>query len=148
MPITPQFLLSTISHSKAEAILIATLDELIPSAAQSYRQGLFDLNSLEERFSYKGTACEFRESLRETLDLLAPDEEVRKQSGFKLERDRSGPTMKQKVRFILKSRGQTKNKRTVAEKSVELIESLCGDIARAVYDRASISTHVLTTREE
>ena len=29
-----------------------------------------------------------------------------------------------------------------------LIEALCGEITRAVYDRASVSTHLQTTRQE
>lgn len=139
---------SKLNFSDAEELLLTTLDELLPSAAQSYRQGLHDLDSAGSRFSYKGTACEFREALRETLDLLAPDKEVTKQGWFKQEPDCHGPTMKQKVRFILSSRGKNKTQRALAEKSAELIEGLCGDIARAVYNRASLSTHLQTTREE
>jgi hypothetical protein len=54
--------------------------------------------------TFRGTASELREALRETLDHLAPDEDVMKAPGFKLERDRKAPTQKQKVRFILRSR--------------------------------------------
>lgn len=139
---------SKLTFSEAEQILLFTLDQLLPSAAQSYRQGLRDLSSTGERFSFKGTACEFRETLRETLDLLAPDNEVTKQDWFKQEPNCQGPTMKQKVRFILSSRGKNKTQRASAEKSTELIEELCGEIARAVYNRASLSTHLQTTRNE
>lgn len=139
---------SKLTFSDAEDVLLRTLDNLLPSAAQSYRQGLRDLNSGHDRFSYKGTACEFREALRETLDLLAPDEEVNKQNWFKQEANCHGPTMKQKVRFILSSRGKNKTQRELVEKSTGLIEGLCGDIARAVYNRASLSTHLQTTRDE
>lgn len=138
----------TMSYSQAEQIIIKTLDDLLPSAAQSYRQGLQDLNSGVMRFSYRGSACELREALRETLDLLAPDEDIAKQSWFKLEPNSTGPTMKQKVRFILNSRGNSKAQRSLAEKSVALVENLCGEVARAVYTRASISTHVQTTKQE
>jgi len=137
-----------INYSEAEQILIKTLDELIPTAAQSYRQGLDDLTSTTVRFSYRGTGCEFREVLRETLDVLAPDAEVSTQSWFKQEQNTSGPTMKQKVRFILSSRGKSKAQRALAEKSVDLIETLHGDVTRAVYTRASLSTHVQTTKKE
>ncbi len=138
----------TMSYSQAEQLIVKTLDDLLPSAAQSYRQGVQDLNSGVVRFSYRGSASELRESLRETLDLLAPDEDIAKQSWFKLEPNCTGPTMKQKVRFILSSRGKSKVQRALAEKSVDLVENLCGDIARAVYTRASISTHVQTTKQE
>lgn len=138
----------TISHSEAEQILIATLEQLLPSAALSYQQGLRDLSSSAHRFSYRGTACEFREALRETLDVLAPDDEVSTQTWYKQESGTTGPTMKQKVRYILASRGKNKAQRALSEKSIDLIEHLCGDVARAVYNRASVSTHVHTTRDE
>jgi hypothetical protein len=147
-PNLPSSGLIQINYSDAEQILIKTLDELVPTAAQSYRQGIEDLTISTDRFSYRGTACEFREALRETLDLLAPDKEVSIQPWFKQDQNTSGPTMKQKVRFILSSRGKSKAQRASAEKSVDLIESLYGDVARAVYTRASLSTHVQTTKNE
>jgi hypothetical protein len=137
-----------ISYSQAEQIIVKTLDDLLPSAAQSYRQGVQDLNSGVPRFSFRGTASELREALRETLDYLAPDGDITKQSWFKLEPDCKGPTMKQKVRFILSSRGKAKAQRALAEKTVDLIENLCGEVARAVYTQASISTHVQTTMQD
>jgi len=139
--------LSKISYSEAEDILISTLDQLVPSAAQCYRQGLQDIES-QDRLSYRGTASEFRETLREVLDHLAPDGEICGQQWFKQEPNCKGPTMKQKVRYVLTSRGKGKTQRESAEKSIDLIENLCGDAARAVYDRASLSTHVETTKQE
>lgn len=58
--------------SREETLILKTLGSLVPSAAASYRQGLSDLVG-PGRLSYRGTAAEFRESLRETLDHLAPD---------------------------------------------------------------------------
>ena len=57
--------------------------------------------------SYRGTANEIRETLRETLSYLAPDSEVEKQKNFKLEKGHNKPTQKQKVHFILKQRNKT-----------------------------------------
>jgi hypothetical protein len=131
----------------SESVLIKTLEGLVPSAAASYIQGILDLAS-KDRVSYRGCAGEFREAFREILDHLAPDDDVMKAHGYTPERDRKTPTMKQKVRFILKSRGMNQTRSNVAEKSLELIESLHGDIARAIYDRASIATHLETTRDE
>jgi hypothetical protein len=137
-----------LDYSDAEKILVSTLENLVPTAALSYSQGLQDLNSAGGRLSYRGTACEFREALRETLDYLAPDKDVTTQPWFKVQPNCSGPTMKQKVRFVLSSRGKNKTQRSAAEKAIDLIENLYGEVARAVYSRASVSTHVQTTKEE
>jgi hypothetical protein len=96
---------SSISSSDTDQKILRTLADLLPSAAQSYEQALFDLADTK-RQSFRGAAHELRESLREVLDHLAPDAEVVKAPGFKLERDRSKPTMKQKVRFIQGARAQ------------------------------------------
>jgi hypothetical protein len=130
-----------------EKLLIATLERLVPSAASSYRQGLLDLRS-SDRLSYRGTAAEFREALREVLDHLAPDKDVMARSGFKLEPNQSKPTMKQKVRFVLSSRGAGATQRESTEKSAALIEELSGEVTRAVYNRASLATHVQESRHE
>ncbi|MBA2432557.1 MAG: hypothetical protein H0V56_10660 [Chthoniobacterales bacterium] len=122
-------------YTQEEMVLIQTLTSLVPSAAQSYEQAIQDLTSMSPRVSYRGTATELREAFRETLDQLAPDDAVTQQVGFALEKGRTQPTMKQKVRFILRSRGKGATHRTVAEKSLELIEALGADIARAFYDR-------------
>lgn len=132
----------------SELVLIETLERIVPSAAACYRQGVRDLSETSVRLSYRGTAAEFREAFRETLDHLAPDDAVAKDDGFKLEPGKSHPTMRQKVRFILKSRGLKESQRKLAERSVNLLENLHSDVARAFYDRASFSAHVSTTRGE
>lgn len=144
----PAIASSELTYSQAEEILLSTLDTLLPSAAASYRQGLADLAIPTLRHSYRGTATEFRESFRETLDHLAPDKEVMDQPWYKSENDQRLPTMKQKVKFVLSSRGKNKTQRDSAEKTVELMEALAGDIARAVYNRASLSTHIETSKQE
>ena len=85
----------------AEALIHRTLESAVPSAAASYRQGVLDLRT--ERLSYRGTAAELREALRETLDHLAPDGDVMAQASFSLEPEQSKPTMKQKAQYILGS---------------------------------------------
>jgi len=131
-----------------ETKIIETLRELVPSGALSYEQALRDLGASTERLSFRGTAVELREALRETLDHLAPDADVMAASGFRLERDRTGPTQKQKVRFILRSRRVPEGARRTPEESVSLIEELTGSLARASYDRGSIATHVASTEHE
>ena len=133
--------------SREETLILETLEALVPSAAASYRQGLSDLVG-PERLSYRGTAAEFRESLRETLDLLAPDADVKAQSWYKPEEGQKQPTMKQKTRYILTSRGQNRTQRGSAEKMSGLIEELSGDVMRAVYNQASLATHVHQSKVE
>ena len=133
--------------SPSELALLSTLEGIVPTAAASYRQGILDLR-IADRLSYRGTASEFREALREILDHLAPDSEVMKQAGFKLEDGQRGPTMKQKARFVLTSRGRGKTQRTVTEKAIGVIEDLAGEVVRATYDRASLATHLEATRGE
>jgi hypothetical protein len=135
-------------YTASEAALVHTLQQLAPSAAQSYQQAIQDLAAPNQRLSYRGTASDLREAFRDTLDQLAPDAAVMEQEGFALEKGQTQPTMKQKVRFILRSRGKGSTHRAVAEKSVELIEALSGDIARAFYNRASLSAHIETTHSE
>lgn len=127
--------------STEETLLLETLDALVPSAAASYRQGVMDLYGAE-RLSYRGTATEFREALRETLDHLAPDKDVKEQSWYKPVDERDKPTMAQKTRFILTSRGYNKTQWSVAEKTLKAVEEFAGEVARAVYNRASLATHV------
>lgn len=139
---------SSLSYSQAEEILIDTLDKLIPSAANSYRQGIQDLKETNNRSSYRGTACEFREAFRETLDHLAPDKNVEKSEGFKFEKDQTRPTMKQKIKYILSSQEKKRPQISAAQKTLAVIEALSGDLGRAFYNRASLSSHVETTRQE
>jgi hypothetical protein len=133
--------------SQEEALILSTLGNLVPSAAASYRQGLTDIYAAD-RISFRGTAAEFRESLRETLDHLAPDDDVQGQAGFTFEQGQTRPTMKQKMRHVLNSRGYNRTQRETAEKSMELADELAGGVMRAVYSRASLATHVQASRAE
>jgi hypothetical protein len=133
--------------SREETLILQTLEALVPSSAASYCQGLSDLLG-PARLSYRGTAAEFREALRETLDHLAPDAEVEAQKWYKPEERQTKPTMKQKGRYILISRAQNKTQRASAEKMFGLIEELSGEVMRAVYNRASLATHVHQSKNE
>lgn len=135
------------STTPLEIGVIRTLEQILPHAALSYRQVLVDLAS-PPRLSYRGTATELREVVRETLDYLAPDAEVQKAPGFKLEKDRKGPTMKQKARYILKARGVGESSRTAPETSIELLEDQTASLARSVYERGSASTHAATVKSQ
>jgi hypothetical protein len=129
-----------------EAAIIETLNGIVPTVALSYRQVLQDLSD-QTRVSYRGTASELREVLRELLDHLAPDEAVLK-SGVRLEKGQTTPTMKQKTIFILKARGVGETARKPATDAVAAVEGAVGSLARSVYNRGSLSTHIATTRTE
>ena len=98
--------------------------------------------------SYRGTAVELRETLREILDHLAPDTDVMRSPGFKLDKDASRPTMKQKASFILKARGAVSGAISAPKDAIQRVEEAAASLARSVYTRGSVSTHVATTREE
>ena len=136
------------SHvSRVEQQIITTIEQLVPSASLSYQQAVRDLRDTK-RLSYRGVAVEIREALREVLDHLAPDQDVARSSGFKLEKDVKKPTMKQKARFILKSRGLSSTALSAPQDAVSRVEDSAASLARSVYTRGSLSTHMATSREE
>lgn len=134
-------------RTQVDELIVATLDEICPSASFAYQQALVDLTQ-ETRFSWRGPATDLREALRETLDVLAPDQDIEATPGFKLETDAKRPTMKQKVRYILKNRGVNSGAMTTPESAVQGIEEVLGTLTRSVYTRSSVSTHTPTERQE
>jgi len=133
--------------SEDDVLIISTLRKIVPGAASSYEQALIDLRD-NSRLSWRGPATDLREALRETLDYLAPDKEVEAISGYKTEDGAHGPTMKQKVRFILRSRGVGKGRSDSTELAVTGVDEIVGGFVRSVYQRSSISTHTPTEKSE
>jgi hypothetical protein len=133
-------------NSDIEDKILATLGSLLPSAALSYQQVLIDLR--ESRVSYRGTAVELRELLREVLDQLAPDAEVAGEPGFKLEPNTTKPTQRQKALFVLKARALPRNAMKPTENAIEMAEEISARMARSVYEKSSVSTHVMTNKHE
>jgi hypothetical protein len=134
----------SVSSSETDKKIIETLDQLIPSARLSYQQAVADLSD-PRRFSFRGPAHELREALREVLDHLARDADMKK-DGVKFEKDHNGKdrttyTMKQKVRFIFKAREQSMTDSAVPEKATSTIDELIADMTRSTYDRGSLSAH-------
>jgi hypothetical protein len=135
------------SLEKTDLMIISTLSKMVPSAALSYEQAIKDL-STNNRISWRGPATDLREALRETLDYLAPDNEIISQKGFKLEKDQTHPTMKQKVRFILRKRGYSASLTQTSEDASQAVDEAVGSFVRSVYTRSSISTHTPTDKSE
>src|SRR5262245_49349843 len=127
--------------------IISTLREICPSAAAAYAQGIKDLETLD-RASWRGPATELREALREALDALAPDKDVESMHGYKPEPNATRPTMKQKAKFILKSRDMKGAQVDHSVGVVESVDDMVSGITRSVYSRSSVSTHTPTDRDE
>lgn len=129
--------------------IIDTLTRIVPSAALSYEQALLDLDQ-PTRLSWRGPATDLREALRECLDHLAPDDKVEAQENYKREQGTKapGPTMKQKVRFVLRKRELGENTVKTAEDAVDLVDTITGSFVRSVHSRASVSTHKPTKKSE
>jgi hypothetical protein len=127
--------------------ILTTLRALLPSAAASYEQALADL-AADTRLSWRGPATDLREALRETLDHLAPDADVQAGQGYKAEPNTHGPTMKQKVRYILRHRGISKAAASTTEDATNAIDEAIGSFVRSVYTRSSVSAHTPSDRRE
>jgi hypothetical protein len=133
--------------AERQEALARTLEKVCPAGAACYRQGLTDLGD-SSRVSWRGTATELRETLREVLDTLAPDEAVTKAPGFKLEDGAKAPTMKQKTRFILKSRRWSESARKQVEEATDVVEEKVGGFVRSVYSSSSASVHTTGDKKE
>lgn len=127
--------------------ILNSLRDMLPSAAAAYEQGLRDLRA-GDRISWRGPATDFREALRETLDQLAPDAAVTATPNFRLEQNTDRPTMKQKARFILRSRNTPSGQMQSLEDAVNAVEANISAITRSVYTRSSLSAHTPTTQQE
>lgn len=140
----------TMNNRQIDAIdeqIVNTLQLMIPSAALSYQQAIADLH-VDSRLSWRGPATDLREALREALDYLAPDSDVQSMPGYKQSSDTHGPTMKQKVQFIMKSRDKSKTVAAPAEAAAAGVEEAIGTFVRSVYSRSNVSTHTPTDKSE
>jgi len=133
---------NAVSSSENDQKILATLLDLVPSAALSYEQALRDM-AQTDRISWRGAAHELREALREVLDRFASPVDMEK-AGIRKEKNQRGDetyTMKQKVRFILKNREYNTTESTVPENAVNLVEEVIASMTRSTYDRGSLSAH-------
>lgn len=124
--------------------LRALLEGISPALADSYTQVLNDLDD-PQRISFRGTANDMREIVREVLDALAPDEEVRARPWYSNQTEdgqaKRYPTMADKARYIGEVRGLPKAGVKQATGSAGRVDDLLGGIARSTYDRGSAATH-------
>ena len=136
-----------ITFTDIEKDIMKMLLKIVPTAALSYEQAVRDLHD-PYRISYRGSANELREALREVLDHLAPNDAVMRSEGFKLDEKLGRPTQRQKVGYILRARGVRDTARGAPQDSISLVDELTGSLARTTYERSNLSTHTTTARRE
>jgi hypothetical protein len=110
------------------------------------KQALTDLND-GSRLTYVGPAGEAREVLRATIQLFAPDEEIRKQSWFEgiKQGNQTNPSQAERLRYVVQVRGG--DHRHAAE-AADMIDARIGRLGRNVYQRASAALHADNQRQE
>ena len=132
-----------------QAIQIKIYDGLLQvseTLANSYAQVIRDLEDVE-RQSWAGTAHEIRQVIATMLSKLAPDHEVTSQSWYVQDPNVSGPTQKQRARYVLLERGAGSKEHEVAQ-LVGTLDGMIEDLVRAIYSRASDAAHRFKARDE
>jgi hypothetical protein len=110
--------------------------------ADSMEQALTDLND-GSRLSFVGPAGEIREVLRATVQIFAPDDQVRAQSWFVgiQQGANTNPSQSERLRYAVQRRGGDRNQVKGVE---ELIDQLIGEIGRRTYTTGSAAFHAGT----
>jgi hypothetical protein len=119
--------------------ILESLQAISNPLANSYLQIIAEFED-ESRITWDGTAHQIRELLRKLLDLLAPTNLVEQQVGYKQEMGLSGPTQKQRVKYILAVKGGGSKQQAVVQ-NIALIEDKIGNLVRDTYQRASDAAH-------
>lgn len=125
--------------SGRDADILARLRRQSPALADSFEQALRDLND-HTRLSYVGPAGEVREVMRATVQLLAPDEEIRKQPWFKgiPQGNKTNPSQTERTRYAVQQRKGDKDQ---ARHIDQLADELVGQIGRQTYKSGSGALH-------
>ena len=109
-------------------------------------QALTDMND-HSRLSYLGPAGEVREVLRATVQQLAPDDEVKKQTWYVgIEQGgKRNPSQAERTRYAVQNRGGNKDQ---VKEIDDLVDGLIGQIGRQTYATASGAFHAGTQRDK
>lgn len=119
--------------SRMDAQLAEALEQINPGLAANYEQALNDLADAS-RSSYLGAAAGLREVLSVSLRILAPDEMVVKDPGYRARED-GKVTRQLRVDYLVRSR--PRNVRMLTE-----VASKLDALAEHIYDRTSRITHL------
>lgn len=132
--------------SGRELHILERLRRLSGPLADSLEQALRDLND-HTRLSYIGPAGEVREVLRAAAQLLAPDEEVRKQPWFVgiKQGAKVNPSQAERIRYAVQARGGNREQSRDID---ELIDQLVAQVGRQTYSSGSAALHAGTVQEK
>lgn len=131
--------------SGRESEILGRLRRQSPAFADSLEQALTDLND-HTRLSYVGPAGEIREVMRAAVQLLAPEEEVRKQTWFVgIEQGgKRNASQAERTRYAVQQRRGSKEQ---VQDIDALIDELVGQIGRRTYTVGSGAFHAGASRE-
>jgi len=132
--------------SARDVSVLERLTKLSRPLAGSLEQALRDLNDLS-RLSYVGPAGEVREVMRATIQLLAPDDEVRNQNWFvgHKQGDSVNPTQAERTRLAVQKRRGNSDQLKVTD---SLIDELVGKVGRETYTAGSRAFHAGTAQQD
>lgn len=132
--------------SAREAGILARLRKQSGPLADSMEQALRDMND-QSRLSYVGPAGEVREVMRATVQLMAPDDEIRKQSWFVgiKQGNKTNPSQAERTRYAVQQRRGSKDQ---VEGVETLIDELVGQIGRNTYNVGSGKFHAGTDQAD
>lgn len=134
-------------YSIADNIISEALARFSESLVAGYQQVQKDLAD-ESRISWRGTANEIREVLRELLELMAPDEAVTRMNWFKQEPKTQGPTQAQRAKYALEQRAVQTHRASATQETINLVEESVSKLVRKTYQRANNASHTSQDKDE
>lgn len=132
--------------SAREAGILTRLRRQSGPLADSMEQALRDMND-QSRLSFVGPAGEVREVMRATIQLMAPENEIRKQSWFVgiKQGNKINPSQAERTRYAVQQRRGSKDQ---VEGVETLIDELVGQISRQTYNVGSGKFHAGTEQAD
>lgn len=128
-----------------DSTLAALLEALNPSFREKYVSAWAIYG--QSMPNYSGAVSEMRDLVTQVLHLVAPENSIEKEPGFKFERDQTKPTRRQRVMYLFGISGKEQGKAVASED--ELLEAHALQVASILsksYANASALTHTSASR--
>jgi len=122
------------------------LGKLNPDLQDAYTQVIRDLQDAS-RLSFRSTGNEMREILRDVLFILAPDQKVMGEPGYAHEVGQTGPTRRQRLKYIFSHQGGDVELDSV-DAGIAVIEEGVTKLTLVIYKRTNRATHTSRARAE